>query len=214
MKIVVSRFNEDIQWTKILPPSDIIIYNKGTPLSGTIPLPNVGREGHTYFTYIYDNYDNLDNYTVFLQGNPFDHSPKLIKQLIWFLIHCETMDINFQYLSEKILTCNINYCRYHRGLPIRWVYEHIFEKSPIRNLEFQFGSGSQFIVSKRQILKHPKEFYRKIIQLLEHSVNPIEGYVIERLHQVIFGDNTNNNNNNTTKSITSVNSSVHKMQNL
>jgi hypothetical protein len=40
-------------------------------------LTNVGREGHTFFKYIYDNYDNLDDYTIFLQGHPYDHSPDL-----------------------------------------------------------------------------------------------------------------------------------------
>jgi len=53
-------------------------------------------------------------------------------------------------------------------------------------MEFKFGAGAQFIVSKNQILKRPKEFYLKIIKLLEYSKNPIEGYVIERFHQFIF----------------------------
>jgi hypothetical protein len=35
-------------------------------------------------------------------------------------------------------------------------------------------------------LKRPKEFYLKLIKLLEYSVNPMEGYVIERFHKIIF----------------------------
>ena len=53
-------------------------------------------------------------------------------------------------------------------------------------MEFTFGAGAQFIVSKNNILKHSKEFYLKIIQMLEKDVNPIEGYVIERFHKLIF----------------------------
>jgi hypothetical protein len=65
MKIVVSRFNESIEWTKQL--DNVLIYNKGDTLTNThsIQLDNVGREGHTFYKYIYDNYDNLDDLTVF-----------------------------------------------------------------------------------------------------------------------------------------------------
>ena len=80
--IVVSRYNENINWTKVF--DNVIIYNKGTKienLKNQIYLKNVGREGHTYFRYIYDNYDDLKDYTIFLQGRPFDHSPNLIQKL-------------------------------------------------------------------------------------------------------------------------------------
>ena len=57
------------------------------------------------------------------------------------------------------------------------------------NFNFKFGAGAQFIVSRNQILKRPKEFYLKLIKLLEYSVNPMEGYVIERFHKIIFNQN-------------------------
>ena len=53
-------------------------------------------------------------------------------------------------------------------------------------MEFIFGAGAQFIVSKKQILKRPKEFYLKIVEMLQYSINPIEGFVIERFHKLIF----------------------------
>jgi hypothetical protein len=45
---------------------------------------------------------------------------------------------------------------------------------------------TQFIVSKNQILKRPKEFYNNIVQMLEYDINPLEGYDIERFHKYIF----------------------------
>jgi len=53
-------------------------------------------------------------------------------------------------------------------------------------MNFVFGAGAQFIVAKKKILEKPKDFYLKIIKMLEYDNCPIEGYVIERLHQVIF----------------------------
>jgi len=51
--IVVSRYNENIEWTKEFP--NVLIYNKGEKLdnyTNQIMLDNVGREGHTYYKYI------------------------------------------------------------------------------------------------------------------------------------------------------------------
>jgi len=54
-------------------------------------------------------------------------------------------------------------------------------------MEFVFGAGAQFIVSKKNIIKNPKTFYLKIVEMLEYNINPIEGYVIERFHKIILG---------------------------
>jgi hypothetical protein len=182
--IVVARYNEDVEWTKNF--SNIIIYNKGNPLTdyNQILLNNFGREGHTYFKHIYDNYDNLADYTIFLQGNPFDHSPNLISNLNNY-INNKDLNIDFEFLSELIITCNLINCSYHAGLPLKETYEKLFGETK-ENMEFQFGSGAQFIVSKKKILQRPKEFYLKIIEMLDKDVSPIECYVIERFQKLIF----------------------------
>jgi hypothetical protein len=191
MKIIVARYNENIDWTKEF--SNVIIYNKGCKLEenyNEILLENVGREGHTYYKYIYDNYDNLDDYTIFLQGNPFDHSPNIIENLHKILKNTK-LDISFEFLSEQMLYCNLSRCKHHRSLPLQSIHNYLFNENKQsmmfkNNFNFKFGAGAQFIVSKNQILKRPKEFYLKLIKLLEYSVNPMEGYVIERFHKIIF----------------------------
>lgn len=187
MKIIVARYNEDINWTKQFP--DVIIYNKGdddleSSFQNIIKLKNVGREGHTYYTYIYENYDNLDKYTIFLQGNPFDHSPNVVENITNY-INNTSLNIDFAFISELILETNISYDKYHHGIPLKSVFQYLFD-SDIDNMPFNFGNGAQFIVSKETIHKHPKEFYLKIVKLLENEVNPIEGFVIERFHVLIF----------------------------
>ena len=85
----------------------------------------------------------------------------------------------------SVLDCNLKGCIYHRGLPIMTTYEKLFGERK-ENMEFIFGAGAQFIVSKKKILQRPKEFYLKIIEMLEKNRNPIEGFVIERFHKLIF----------------------------
>lgn len=188
MKIIVSWYNENIEWTEQF--SDVIIYNKGEPLNDSkyneIILKNVGREGHTFYHHIVDNYDNLDDYQIFLQGNPFDH----YSNILFFLNQIKIEQIfphDFFFLSDEMLICNLNGCKYHANLPIKYIYKELFENPKTFDMfEFAFGCGGQFIVSKRCILKKPKSFYEKIVKMLEYDNCPIEGYIIERLNGVIF----------------------------
>jgi len=204
MLIIVSRYNENIEWTKQFP--NVLIYNKGDDLAEEYPcikLPNVGREQHTYFKYIYDNYDNLEDYTVFLQGNPFDHTRDIVNKL-HELINNKELDINFMNLSDWVVDCNLPHADIHlREFFIMRngdmyndqktfndayvdIYKKIFNESK-DHLHFKFGAGAQFIVSKNQILKRPREFYLNLIGLLDYDICPIEAYVVERFTQLIFG---------------------------
>ena len=74
LKIIVSRFNENLEWLSPLNPNTLI-YNKGTPLllKNEKRLKNVGRESHTYLHYIIKNYHQLPEYVIFTQGNISDH---------------------------------------------------------------------------------------------------------------------------------------------
>jgi hypothetical protein len=185
MIIVVARYNENIEWTKQF--SNVLIYNKGEKLKdldNQILLENVGREGHTYYKYIYDNYDNLEDYTIFLQANPFDHSPNIITTLNTY-INNKNLNIDFDFISERIIPCNLTGCLWDMNLPLIDIYEKLFNERKLE-MDFEFGQGAQFIVSKNKILKRPKEFYLKIIEILEKEISPYEGYVIERFHKIIF----------------------------
>ncbi len=56
MTIVVSRYNENIDWIAEL-NCNMVVYNKGSYLPNTISLPNVGREADSYLRFIIENYN-------------------------------------------------------------------------------------------------------------------------------------------------------------
>ena len=188
IRIIVARYNEPVIWCKYF--KNIIVYNKGKKLDNgyngynEILLNNVGREQHTFFKHIYDNYDNLDDYNIFLQGYPFDHYSNTMYKLKE-IINDKEYNKDFEILSDRNLNCNLSGCPHHPCIPVSETYEKLFNERK-ENMEFIFGPGGQFMVSKKNILKHPKEFYLKIVKLLENDINPIEGFVIERFHKVIF----------------------------
>jgi Protein of unknown function (DUF3431) len=183
MKVVVARYQEDVDWTNGF--DNCIVYNKGTSAPNTtstvIPLENVGREGHTYLYHIIQNYDQLDDHTCFLQGYPFDHTPDLERQLNNF------DGKPFHILSHRVFDINLCYDTTDFSLHplLTATYNKVFG-TPKASHEFTFGAGAQFIVSREIILSRPRSFYENIIHLLETSINPPEGFALERFWTMIF----------------------------
>lgn len=62
------------------------------------------------------------------------------------------MTIDFEFLSESIIDCNLQGCIYQAGLPLINIYEKIFDERK-EHMEFKFGAGAQFIVSKKNLTK-------------------------------------------------------------
>jgi Protein of unknown function (DUF3431) len=179
MKLVIARYNEDISWSD---GYDRIIYNKGAAIDAPyVVLPNVGREAHTYLTHIIENYDTLDEYTLFLQGWPNDHTTDVGKEIE----RLEKEKPEFSYISRQFIECNLSGCRHHPGLPIRQVYEYLFQT--VRDdFTFEFGQGAQFMVSRNRIHRYPRLFYERALELVKYEVNPLGAYVLERLWGLIF----------------------------
>jgi len=195
--IVVARYNENVEWTKEFP--NVIIYNKGNQLDNgynEVFLDNVGREGHTYYKYICDNYETLEDYTIFLQGRPFDHSPNIISNLNKY-IHNKELNIDFEFLSENVYRSSLDYeCYMNKQCKnIHKNWEYLFGMNS-GNHECIFGAGAQFIVSKNRILQNTKQFYEKIVKMLEYDIDPPEGHDIERFHKYIFNESYLNNTQN------------------
>lgn len=76
--IIISRYNEDLEWTKESPFNKFryIVYNKGPNenfhkefVDKIITLDNVGRCDHTYLHHVIENYDSLSGIQVFLPGS-------------------------------------------------------------------------------------------------------------------------------------------------
>ena len=186
LKLIVARYNENLEWLDNLQNVDILIYNKGEPIESNytvIPLPNLGREGHTFYNHIVTNYHTLDEYTIFVQGNPYDHCSNFTDVFNHIIADKEHMWLD----EDRIKITNIAGCIWHEGIPLKECHNILFDVECDEH-EFYFSPGGQFGVSKERILKRPKEFYEKIVRILECYTNPIEGYVIERFNGLIFSD--------------------------
>ena len=97
-------------------------------------------------------------------------------------------------LSDKIYDMTVSYCYLHNGIPLNDVYRQLFQDDLIHT-PIHFGARGQFVVSEKLILSQPRSLYLQIINLLDKSSNPIEGFVIERFHRIIFDKEYKQNKN-------------------
>jgi len=177
MKVIVSRYNEDTKWAVNLKYSTVV-FNKNESESYLFEnnLPNVGREGHTFFNYIVTNYENLPNYVAFLQGNPYDHCANVIEEINNFDFNTDFKPLGPLY-EETTTIEHINQQILNYGNRIG--FDVTFPVYCVR--------GGQYIISKKLIHNKPKSYYEKILETLSHSVCPQEGYDVEKSLFQIYG---------------------------
>jgi hypothetical protein len=177
LEVIVARYNEDVNWTKDLVYKSTI-YNKNEQDNHLFEknLPNVGREGHTFFNHIIENYNNLPEYLAFLQGNPFDHCNNVISEINNFDFKTEFKHLGVHH-QLTMLDENIN--NYVQDFTKRIGIEVTY---PIYMVP-----GAQYIISKRMIRKKPIEFYHKILNTLKHEIYPWDGLQVEKTLFQIYG---------------------------
>ena len=202
-KIIVARYNENIEWLKS-EMSNCIIYNKGNKLNiyNEILLENLGRESETYLHYIITNYDNLPDVIVFTQARIEDHKEHGdIKYLLNIKNEalCHSKSLNFMthddngtsvhWDKEWNLSNNgwyfLHY-NYKNNKPITFI--EWFKSNITRNYPnpINIYVGAIFAVKKELILKQPIEYYQKLILTVNHHINSSEGHFFERSWYYIF----------------------------
>jgi hypothetical protein len=209
--IVVSRYNENLDWLSPLHPNNVLVFNKGDDniqtKFKTIKLKNVGRESHTYLSYIIENYNNLPEIILFTQGN-YDH---LLSQGLMIKEHSTgKLLFNFnQILNIKDSSSNFIYSKINIGLPDGRLKEWNNQKlEPVvyNNKELNIHEwsriflnyfyphifvcyGACFSVRKARILSRTIDFYKNLLKQLEVSSSPEVGHFFERTWSAIFNLN-------------------------
>lgn len=187
LDLVVARYKEDISWVSKIKNKEIEIkiYNK---FDGENLLPNVGREAHTYLYHIIKNYDDLADFTIFVQGNPFDHAPNFLKEL-----EINDFQNDLCFFGNGIINCDVNSQPHgkidNEFIPVGLHYEWLtLQKSP---QFFVSIAGAQFGLSKRNIKRYTKKFYERAIKSVDYDNFTVEAHCFERSWGCLFGINLN-----------------------
>lgn len=198
--IIVARYNENIDWlTSEL--SNCIIYNKGMPLqlNNEIKVDNKGRESETYLQYIISHYDKLPDVVVFTQAKISDH---IGKNDVNYLLYMKDVALqngkmhpftHYQTASNK--HCWDKSWNYTNGFYLQNNYKHtpvVFHEWFTRHINATYPNpihiyrNGLFAVKKEIILKNSLEYYKKLIEEVNHHSNPAEGHFFERSWYYIF----------------------------
>ena len=199
-KIIVARYNENIEWLNS-EMSNCIIYNKGDKLgiNNEIFLENVGRESETYLHYIITNYSNLPDVVVFTQARISDHRDGEVNYLINiknealqhnksqnFLMHIEGTNNHCKKtwnLHQDGYFLKDNYKNNNPIIFVEWFKNNVDINYP--NPLYIYWNGI-FAVKKENIINKPIEYYKKLILEVNHNINPTEGHFFERSWYYIF----------------------------
>lgn len=186
MKWIISRYNHDISY---LPEytDDYILYDRSLePFDTAIVVSNLGSDISDKFKFIIDNYDNLPDVAVYTKANIFKYisayefnqvkdnttfTPLLTKHHKTYLPVC--------YYKDGIYY-EINNYWYLNAYPAKYAKE-IIEIFKMDEREYNaFAPGSNYILPKENILKHPKEFYEQLKSYLDWDVYPGDAQLMER----------------------------------
>jgi hypothetical protein len=169
-KLVIAKYNEDLEWINYLDKTKIIIYDKSTnPLPNSISRPNIGRDPETLFYYISQNYDNLPDVVVFAQGDPFAHifqhlaNKFNLQEKINEIIENENLTIDALFTN----LVNEDPNDYYHSMKFKDYFNFIFNNN--FNGLISFIPGCQIIVTKETIQDKPKKFYEYIHKMVYNS---------------------------------------------
>lgn len=212
IEIVISRYNENLEWLdNELFNYPVIIYNKGINNNfykpnqhKIIKLKNIGRTSHTILYHIIKNYNNLAELTVFLHGSSnntrkYNNVKKLMKlvtksnksvffsQVYYDSIQTQLYDFKIdEYASSDKDNYNLNNETTLVKSNIRpfgkW-YDKMFGSHVITH---HFAETDLIAVSKKHILQHPIEHYKRLIQETKMGSNPETGHYFERSWEAVF----------------------------
>ncbi|CCH53240.1 hypothetical protein BN8_02319 [Fibrisoma limi BUZ 3] len=174
IELVVARYHEPLNWLRNVPKSiQITVYDKHeeAPYPGAIPLPNVGREAHTYLHHLVTQYNSLAEWTVFCQGKPFDHAYDFHHQLRAFAANPAAIG-SFRWLGHIIDTDDNEGERLfrhwsknetQRGLAIREFHRALLGSDGPAT--YTFVLGAQFAVHRTVVHQRPLFFYERALAL-------------------------------------------------
>ncbi len=205
--IIISRYNENLNWLDKYKDLNLIIYNKGlnnirNEFKNLNDLPNIGRESHTWLFHIIKNYNNLSDVNIFLQGRIDDLGCMAFKSPIKYIKDTKKYGFSVKrfgllgpmhwkdYLGiEKDQRYKKDWFNGNIGIKskgFRKFSKKYFPKIPIL---VPTSYGGCFGVSRERIRQYELNFYKKLIKEVEYHSNPIEGHFLERLWCYMFTKN-------------------------
>lgn len=196
--LVVSHYQgNDVSW--ITDYSDFfVIYNQGNEIlhsTKVIKQKHLGADLYDKLCFIIERYEELPDVTMFIKSNLFKFISKDEFDLV---CHNKT----FTPLLTKNHKTYMPVCFYDKGIywerndswyvptfPSKFFtsYDDFSREMGLPIMEYiPFAPGSNYIVPKENILKHPKSFYVKLMGYIDYTSYSAETQMLERALYTIW----------------------------
>jgi hypothetical protein len=219
--VVIARYREDAAWLGRLhsalraPHERMFIYEKGEPLppehearagaagAQCVPLPNVGREAHTYLHHVLQHWDSLPDVLFFSQGCITDHGyvnePGEVRRRFLDLAPELPHSQNFEL---KQLDCHLSGGRLTAyrgplapvGQPIWDWFDTTMERPDVRTrggAVIPVSLAAIFSVRRECVRSRPRAFYEALRDALAAAGRDAElAHFLERAWYYVFGLDT------------------------
>jgi hypothetical protein len=188
MKYIISRYSQDI----IPHPfeDDTIVYDRSPyPLEDSIKVPNIGSDIYDKLTFIIDNYNNLPDVAIYTKHNLFKYiTPEEFEVVKYnktftplFTMKHKTYMPTCYYSEGMYYEKNDKWYLGSHPTKTHETADELMELLGIKDMEYiPFAPGSNYILPKANILKHPKDLYIKLRSYLDWSIYPGEAQIMER----------------------------------
>ena len=189
MKIIASNYNFKPDW---LLEHEYVLFDRSDEaidLSAFTytKVPNIGSDIYDKLTYIIENYHSLPRVAAYVKSNLF----KYITEEEWNEVKDNEV---FTPLLTKHHQEKEGVCYYRDGIyweinNMWYLGAHSVSHNPyelmnilgILHYEYiPFAPGSNYILTRQDIQKHPREFYELLRSHLEDARYPGEAQIIER----------------------------------
>lgn len=182
IRLVVSRFNEDLSWVNEMPVDEVTVYDKGpreAKIVDSISLDNVGFEANTWAWHFANSCDTCE-WTMCLQGDPWPHVRREVV-LHWLKVIRERYDLGYVALSMHTALCEI-YRPDHVGIPLAdWWFRTMDRKPPGA---FFPWFGGQFLVHSQAVNAKRSNYW---LNIANNCRTKEDACCLERLWQFILG---------------------------
>lgn len=195
--LVIARYKEDLSWVYSItnPDIELVILNKSKdklkmkPLINNnkvkiIYLANIGREAHSFIYYVSTFYNQLSDYTIFVQGHPFDH----YKDLLGFINQKQYN--GFKSLNDQSIVLSENGKSTEKLF--RSIIDYPIKQQPheygfkFKFIGFHFPCGAQFCVPRNYLLNRPRVFWQSLLKYPKWKSNEELPYYFERFFILLY----------------------------
>ena len=213
IEIVVSRYNETLEWTLEYPFNKYkyIVYNKGdneeyekTNVLKSYNIKNQGKCDHTYMYHLYHHYENLSDIVVFLPGCISDAYFKYSKARILFEViekyneaffivdyqsQTNILDEYYYFKVDDYKSMTVSNLEKNEDINFRVSKVRPYGKWYESNFDYPITNVTLFgifSVNNRDVHNHKKEEYYKLMKSLEGAINDELSHYFEKSWEAIF----------------------------